>query len=109
MKVIAQYPELNKKQVYRMTEDETYSVKDAVGRILEVTAYVLYNTTNSKNEEVEVLSFETPEGVFSTTSPFFIEKFLKMVEAFMDEGFKLEITSGQSKSGRTYYSCKLID
>ena len=108
MKVLKQYPEtLDKRNVYKMTKEDSYKLSDCEGQELQVDAFVFYEDTNSKGEQVEILSLLSGAQVYSTVSKTFIDKFLEIDEMFRDEGYSIIVDGGTSKAGRHYLTCKL--
>ncbi len=109
------YPEnMNGKMAYDMTQSGSIlKLRDAVGQIMQVTAYVLRDDTNNRGEEQEVLSIRDENGtVYATSSKPFIREFKKVLDYVHDDLTQvqhIEITSGVSKSGRTYISMRWVD
>lgn len=109
MKIIENYPEtLDKKTAFKMTEEEAIKLTECEGQELQVDAYVLYEDVNSKGEEVTLLSILSDNKVYATISNTFIDKFMKIANAFKEEGFSIEVVGGTSKAGRHYISCKVV-
>lgn len=108
MNILKQYPEnLDKKTVFRMTEEDTLKMSDVEGQELKVDAFVLYEDLNRDGEEVELLSIMSGEEVYSTVSKTFIEKFKKIDAKFSADGYSILVEGGTSKAGRHYLSCKV--
>lgn len=110
MTIIKTSKELSAQERYFLTmAPSVQKMKDAIGQELEVTAFCVYEDTNSKGEEQTILSMTTPEGdVFATNSPTFIEDFQKMWDLFNDLGEQvkaIKVISGTSKSGREFITC----
>lgn len=109
MNIIRQFPlEMDKRTIYKLTQDEALKMSDCVGQQLEVEAFVIYDDVNAKGENVRLLSVLNEGKTYTTSSKTFIEKFEGMAELFAEDGFIFEVTSGLSKGGRTYYSCTLV-
>ena len=108
MKVLKQYPEvLDKKTVFKMTKEESLKLSDCEGQELQVDAFVFYEDTNAKGENVELLAIKSNDNVYATVSKTFIDKFLEIDEMFRDDGYSIIVDGGTSKSGRHYLTCKL--
>jgi hypothetical protein len=111
MTIINQFPEeISKKDLYKMTKGDTVSVRDGVGVTFKTAAYILYQDTNTRGENVEVLAVMTEDRtVYSTVSETFKTRFFDIVETFGDElpDTDILITEGTSKAGRQYASCTI--
>ena len=111
MTIKTQFPEeISKKDLYKMTKGDTVSVRDGVGVIFKTAAYILYQDTNQRGDNVEVLAIMTSDRtVYSTVSETFKTRFFDIVETFGDElpDTDILITEGTSKAGRQYASCTI--
>lgn len=112
MTIINQFPEeISKKDLYKMTKGDTVSVRDGVGVTFKTAAYILYQDTNTRGDEVEVLAIMTDDRtVYSTVSETFKQRFFDIVETFGKEDLPdtdIVITEGTSKAGRVYASCTI--
>ena len=108
MKVLKQLPDnLDKKSIFRMTEEDALKLSDCEGQELQVDAYVLYEDVNAKGDEVTLLSIMSDNKVYATLSQTFIDKFIKIDEMFRDDGYSIIVEGGTSKNGRHYITCKL--
>lgn len=108
MKILKQFPEnLDKRTSYKMTKEDAIKLSDCEGQELQVDAFVYYEDTNSKGEEVTLLSILSDGKTYATLSQTFIDKFLDIDEEFRDDGYSVIVESGQSKNGRRYITCKL--
>lgn len=110
MKVIKTSRELSAKEQYFLTmAPSVQKMKDAVSQTIEVSAFCVYQDTNSKGDEQTILSIVTPENeVFATNSPTFIEDFQKMQDMFASCGEEvkaIKVISGKSKSDREFITC----
>ena len=110
MRITRTSKELSAQEKYFLTmAPSVQKMKDAVSQEIEVSAWCLYEDTNSKGDEQEILSIVTPEGdVFATNSPTFKEDFIKMYDMFIDSGEKvtaIKVISGKSKSDREFITC----
>lgn len=109
MKILENYPEiLDKKTAFKMTQEEAIKLADCEGQVLQIDAYVLYEDTNSKGDEITLLAVLSDNKIYGTLSNTFIDKFLKIANEFKEEGFSIEVVGGTSKAGRHYISCKLV-
>lgn len=101
---------LTKKDIYKLTK-QGCSVKDAVGSIIDYAGFVEYEEDNSKGERVEILAILDKAGdAYSTTSPTFKREFHDILDMFADdpEGIPgIRITTGVSKSGRSFMTCTI--
>ena len=111
MTIKNQFPEeISKKDLYKMTKGDTVSVRDAVGITFKTAAYILYQDTNTRGDEVEVLAIMADDRtVYSTVSETFKQRFFDIVDTFEEEftGTEILITEGTSKAGRQYASCTI--
>ncbi len=112
MKIIERSATLTTADLYAMTKGNTArGMKDAVGETLEITGYVLYSDTNSKGEEVEVLSLRTADGIYTTNSRTFIRNFRDILEIFEEGGeaapSRYLVGQKMSKSNRPYLTCDI--
>ena len=110
MKVIEKSREFNKVEEYLMTlSKDCISCKDIEdGTKIDVAGYLVYEDTNSKDEEVEILSIITPnKEVFSTQSATFKQSFKDMFEMMEGAQFTIIKKSGTTKAGRPYIDCSL--
>ena len=110
MNIVETSKELSAQERYFLTmAPSVKKMKDAVSQEIEVSAWCVYEDTNSKGEEQTILSIATPENdVFATNSPTFIEDFQKMQEVFKDCGETvnaIKVISGTSKAGREFITC----
>lgn len=89
------------------------SMKEAVGQVIELDSWMIYQDKNSKDEDVEILAIRTKEGdVFRTISETFINAFVDIIDLAcdMEEDIKaIKPVSGMSKSGREYITCVLAE
>lgn len=102
--------EFNKIEEYLMTiSKDALSVKDIEdGEKITVTGYLEYEDTNSKGEDVRILSIITPEKkVYSTQSETFKESIRNMAGLMGGENFTIIKKSGTTKAGRPYVDCSL--
>jgi hypothetical protein len=110
MQIIKTSKELSAQERYFLTmSPAVQKMKDTVSQEIEVAAWCLYQDTNSKGEEHNILSIQTPENeVYATNSPTFIEDFLKMQTLFAEAGEEvraIKVISGTSKAGREFITC----
>lgn len=109
--IIEKSRELSKREEYKLCKDDnSISVQNAEGVVFEPEAYVLYETTDSKGNAIEVLSILSKDGdVYSAISETFKRHFFDIMESFEGSGeeFEILITSGTSRNGRKFASCTL--
>lgn len=102
--------DFSKVEEYLMTiSKDALSVKDLEdGTHITVAGYLEYEDTNSKGEDVKILSIITPEKVvYSTQSQTFKDSVKSMVELMGAEQFTIIKKSGTTKAGRPYVDCSL--
>lgn len=100
--------DFSKIELYKLIEGESTSIQDAQGMVLNITAWIKYETTNGQGREVEVLALMDDQGkVYSTISDTFKERFGRIWEIFGEELPPILVTGGTSKAGRNYTSCTL--
>ena len=101
----------SKKTLYRMTVSGGLNVQklspDQLSQSYPVDVYVLYQDTNEKGEEHQILSIWTGKEKLSTISQTFIKSFMKIVSLMEDDPFNIIIMTGESKNGRKYVDCEL--
>lgn len=111
------YPEtLTKKDIYRLTRGESTMAKNIDTRQeLTPTAWAVYEEgkPNPKTGEVEyqeILAIQTEEmGVISTVSETFKRDFFELWEMMDGETFTFHTVKGQSKAGREFVTCTLLN
>lgn len=103
--------ENNKKELYILTKGVTKSVQKLTDEELSephaVHGFVLYEEENARLETVEVLAIKTDGFVLSTISATFKKEFFDIVDIMGDEPFAIRIIKGQTRGGRTFYTCAL--
>ena len=114
MKVIESSENLNPKAIYNLTKSpKTRKISEAVGQVLTVDKWVIYEDADKKTGEArELLAIDTGAEVFATNSPTFIESFRSGRELFVQYGADvktIEVISGTSKNGRNYMDCVVSD
>lgn len=110
MKIIAKSGDLTSKELYDLTlAPSVQKMKDVVGQVIEVKAWVVYEDVNSKDETQEILSIVSPDGeIFATNSPTFKKDFSTMISFFNSFGEEVKginVISGTSKAGREFITC----
>lgn len=117
MNVIRANFESNPMTLYAMTKSpEIISVsKLADSDVLEVHKWLFYDDLNSKEETVNLLSFQDENGcVYATQSDTFKGSFDEILDIILDSGgndrtvFTIKKISGTAKSGREYINCVLV-
>lgn len=103
--------ESNKKELYILTKGVTKSVQKLDDNELSVAhpvrGYVLYTEENARMELVEVLAIKTDGFVLSTISATFKKEFFDIVDIMGEEPFSIRVIKGQTRGGRTFYTCAL--
>ena len=101
----------SKKTLYRMTMAPGKNVQkmtpDQMTQSYPVDIYVLYQDTNEKGEEYQILSIWTNKEKLTTISQTFIKSFMKIVSLMEEDPFSILIKTGESKNGRKYVDCEL--
>lgn len=110
MTILNKSGELTSKQMYDMVMGQgIQKMKDAVGQVIEVQAWVHYEDVNQDGVIQELLSIYTEDGeVFATNSKTFRTDFLQMVEFFNSFGEQVKainVISGTSKGNREFITC----
>ena len=112
MEIVSNYPEpMSKKTLYDLTlSPKTQKMKDALGTVLDVAAWCVYEDEDKNGNPRTILALSTPEGeTFATNSQTFREDFLAMVDMFGPDGVtSLEVISGTSKAGREFITCAYV-
>lgn len=108
--IIKSNKELTKRESYKLTLDPSIKkMKDFIGVQIDVAAYCLYKDVYKDGKEVEVLSIMDKDGsVCATNSATFKRDFMNIVDLMDGEDYKIEVISGQSKSGREFVTCSLV-
>ena len=111
MEVIRKFPEdMDGRTAYKlMKSPEVKKMSEAEGSILEITAWIQYNSPDKETGEIkEVIAVETVDGeLFATISNTFREEFLDMVEWFGADLGSIKVIAGTSKAGRKYITCSI--
>lgn len=108
MEIIKTSRELSKKEIFKLTESDTYKMSDAAGLILEIDCWVLYNDLDRKGLDQQVLTVLDKNGqIYGTISQTFINKFRRMADFFGDELTEVMVKKGTSKAGREYITCDI--
>ena len=105
MEIIRQYGiNGDKKKLYNLTQVQDGSIAEMLGQRIEIKAYVLYGSTNSNGEPIQIFRAETDEGkIIGTVSPAFIRGLLDYLDCMeSDELTEFEVVSRTSKQGRKY-------
>nr|DAJ64759.1 MAG TPA: ssDNA binding protein [Caudoviricetes sp.] len=100
------------KEIYALTKSPKINkMSTAVGMILPVAAYALYEDTDKDGNTHQILSIMSDDGdVYATNSPTFEREFGDIVaicEQFGEKLDAIEIVEGTAKSGRTFITCSL--
>ena len=110
MTIIEKSQGLNERQVFTITHGSgLVNVKDCDGRTFDVVDYILYADADRRSgEERELLALVTNDGdILCTNSATVISTFKDIRDQFALPVENVQIVSGQSKNGRTYYDLVL--
>lgn len=106
------YPEsaaTDKRLVYKLTRGENTTIQKKVGTEITPAAWCIRDDTNSKNEDVTILSVMDYSGVvYSTISATFIREFDAIAELMGEDDYSIMVTTGKTKAGRDFMNCVLI-
>ena len=107
--VLEQSRSFDKKETYKMTLDQSISkISDMVDSEIEVDGYILFDDDHS-GEAVQIISVRDKNGnVYATNSKTFRETFLDIFSVMDPDPFTIEVKSGISKNGCTYYYAVLL-
>ena len=111
MRIVQKTENLTRKQIYDMTTSPAVQkMTNAIGQILPVVGYVLYEDENKEGEIQNLLSILTEnEEAYATNSHTFIDDFLTCVNIAGDELHSIEVMQGKSKAGRPFIMCRWHD
>lgn len=99
---------ISKKDMFNMTQGSSNKMSDSVGEVIELAAWILYETEDSKGNPVIALSVQELNGLISSTiSATFIKQFNAIREFMGDEPFNIKVVSGTSKNNREYITCEI--
>lgn len=106
------YPEsaaADKRLVYKLTRGESTTIQKMAGTEIAPVAWCIRDDTNSKNEEVTILTIMDNSGiVYSTISSTFMREFTAIAELMGEDDYSIMVTSGKTKAGRDFMNCTLI-
>lgn len=103
--------EMSAKEKYFYTRDAGIEKLSSIDEdtVLEMLAWVEYEDVNVKTGELmQLLSIETPTGVYATNSQTFINEFMSIVKMFEETGEildRIKLIHGVSKAGRRFLVC----
>lgn len=106
MEIIEKSRDFTKQEIYKLTHNQSVSLKDAIGEVFTVNGYLYYSDTNYRGESIVVLVLETVQGFVSTISETFRNSFMEIVDAF-PLPVDIEVIGGKTKSGRDFINCQL--
>lgn len=111
MQIIQKSENLTKKQLYDMTTSPAVQkMSNAIGQILPVEGYALYEDVNKDGEVQSLLSILTENGdAYATNSSTFISDFMTCVNIAGEELHSIEVMQGKSKAGRPFIMCRWHD
>ena len=107
--IIASRNDIDKRTLFKMTKgkDNINAKLMEDDEIFTPVDFVVYRETNSKGDEVEILSILTADGrVICAQSNTFKTSFMEIWDMFERE-CEIKKISGESKSGRAYVDCTL--
>ena len=109
MRVIKSSGNMDKKAMFNMTEGGTSNkVSDAIGEVLHIDSWVMYETEDSKGQPVTALSILEKDGlIYATISETFIKKFVKILDYMEGEDFDVKVIGGTSKNERQFVDCEI--
>ena len=108
--IISKSEGLNKRAVFTIMNGQSGKLSTYDGVQFTIKDYILYEDVNQQGQNQKLLAIVTEDGdIMTTNSGTAIRTFEKMLE----QGFELpiedvQIVSGTTKAGRTYYDLKLI-
>ena len=85
-------------------------MSDLVGESISVVNYMIYNENDNEDNEDDILTIETDNGMFAgTNSPTFIKEFRMLVETFKSKERlpKFKVLRKESKKGRQFMTLEL--
>lgn len=85
----------------------------AKGETLALASWVVYSEPDKNGVETNLLALTTDDGrAFCTNSGTFCRDFINAVEMykqFGEEFTKIQVVTGQSKNGREFIACKVVE
>lgn len=114
MKILNCTPNLTMKDSYNLTRNpDCENMRDHVGETIAVDKYMVREENRGDTGElVTIVSIQSGEKILATNSMVFCREFAAIVEMCANCGeavHHVEITTGKSKKGREYITCKYID
>lgn len=92
--------------------DERTPMKDAAGKILDVSHYVIYEDENSNGDMVKLASIATEDGVYTTSSASFIRSLEKLHDLAERCGEPLETLrvyeQKSNRNNRMFLNCAYV-
>lgn len=111
MNVNSVFPEdLGARDQYKlMKSPEVQKMTEAAGSVLDVAAWMEYETQDETTGETKVvLSIQTSDGeIFGTISKTFIKEFREIVSIFGKNVGLIKVFQNTSRSGRQYLTCTI--
>lgn len=112
MNILKKSAEMSAADLYRMTKNASIvQMKNAIGTVLNVTAWVIYEDTNQKGETNTITTIRDEDGtVYATSSPTFLRAFTEILEIYEGSGEQLTslmVVPGTSKAGRQFITCAI--
>ena len=100
-------------EIFNFTRNpEMELVKNCTGDVFTVNDFVEYHDVNGQGEEVDILVIRSGDRYISTISETFKDEFFRILDIVAQAGGgtpEIGIVQGESKKGRTFYTCKLVD
>lgn len=111
MNIIKSTPDLNKKDLYKLTRSpESKPMKDAVGEELHVAAFAIYEDERADGKGIStVTSILTTDGqIYGTNSDTFRREFDYITELMGDDDTVIKVIQGVTKNDREFITCSLV-
>lgn len=92
--------------------DSRVPMKEAAGKTLDVSAYVIYEDENSNGDMVKLASISTEDGTYTTSSASFIRSLEKLHDLAERCGESLKTLrvyeQKSSRNGRMFLNCAYV-
>ena len=108
-KLIACYPELTKRDAYKLTKGTAKKISEIAGSVITPEQWALYEDTDAKTGETKrVLTILAGGEMFGTISPTFIREFMDAAEEFDGDLGPVRVMTGTTRNNREYVTCELV-
>lgn len=108
-KMIACFPDLSKRDAYKLTKGSAKRISEISGSIITPEQWALYEDTDAKTGETKtVLSIISEGEKFGTISQTFIREFMDAAEEFDGDVGPIRIITGTTRNNREYVTCELV-